>query len=202
MSEPKGPKLDVPDDLVAELDEEKSENTPAEDTPADGEPSAPDAEAAAGDSGDDIAAWKDRHLRLAAEFENFKRRSLKERQDLLNFATESLVKELLATIDNLERALGHVRQEEDLDKENLLEGVDLTFRSLMQTLEKSGVRVVEAEGQEFDPKVHEAIRQVPSDEHPPGTVVEVYQKGYVMKNRLLRPALVGVAGPGGDGDSS
>jgi molecular chaperone GrpE len=111
------------------------------------------------------------------------------------------MKELLATIDNLERALGHARQEEDVDKENLLEGVELTFRSLMRTLEQSGVTVVEAEGQEFDPKVHEAIRQVPSDEHPPGTVVEVYQKGYVMKNRLLRPALVAVVGPDG-GDSS
>ena len=200
MSEPKGPKLDLPDDLVAELDDESSEEAHAA-APAIAEPSAHDAEPPAGDPGDDVAAWKDRHLRLAAEFENFKRRALKERQDLLNFATENLMHELLATIDNLERALGHVRSEEDVDKENLLEGVELTFRSLMHTLERSGVKVVEAEGQEFDPKVHEAIRQVPSDEHPPGTVVEVYQKGYMMKNRLLRPALVAVVGPGG-ADSS
>ena len=149
---------------------------------------------------EEIAAWKDRHLRLAAEFDNFKRRTLKERQDLLNFGTEALMKELLATIDNLDRALGHVNQEEDVDKENLLEGVELTLRSLLQTLEKDGLKVVEAAGVEFDPAQHEAIRQVPSDEHPPGTVVEVYQKGYMLKNRLLRPALVAVVGPAG-GDS-
>jgi len=205
MSDPKGPKLDLPDDLVAEINEQDSADAPAEgadrDAPAVAEPSAHDAEPAGGDPGDDVAAWKDRHLRLAAEFENFKRRALKERQDLLNFATENLVKELLATIDNLERALGHVRQEEDIDKENLLEGVELTFRSLMHTLEQSGVHAVEAQGKEFDPRFHEAIRQVPSDDQPAGTVVEVYQTGYVMKNRLLRPALVAVVGPGG-GDSS
>jgi molecular chaperone GrpE len=155
MSDPKGPKLDLPDDLVAEIDADTSADAAAAaDTPALAEPSAHDAEPAAADPSDDLAAWKDRHLRLAAEFENFKRRALKERQDLLNFATEDLVKELLATIDNLERALGHVHQEGDVDKENLVEGVELTFRSLMHTLEKSGVNVVEAEGKPFDPKVH------------------------------------------------
>ena len=71
--------------------------------------------------------------------------------------------------------------------------MELTFRSLMQTLEKAGVEVVAPEGDAFDPKHHEAMRQVPSAEHPPGTVIEVYQKGYLLRNRLLRPALVAVS---------
>lgn len=190
--EPKGPKLDLPEDLVAEIAAgEPDESAPeievdlSDPGEADEDPS---------DGSDEVAQWKDRHLRLAAEFENFKRRTLKERQDLLNFATENLMKELLGTIDNLERALGHVKADEDLDKENLLEGVELTLRSLMQSLEKSGLKVIEAEGVQFDPAVHEAIRQVPSDEHEPGTVIEVFQKGYMLKNRLLRPAMVAVVG--------
>ena len=208
MSEPKGPKLDLPEDLVASIEEEDESSPEIEvEVSVDGDDAAaPEAEDASEDApadlSEEIAAWKDRHLRLAAEFDNFKRRTLKERQDLLNFGTEALMKELLATIDNLDRALGHVNQEEDVDKEHLLEGVELTLRSLLQTLEKDGLKVVEAEGVEFDPAHHEAIRQVPSDEHPPGTVVEVYQKGYMLKNRLLRPALVAVVGPAGDDSKS
>ena len=201
MSEPKGPKLDLPADLVAEIEDGGAEG----ECSLDGEEHdvavavvCESHDIAADDSPepapDELAAWKDRHLRLAAEFENFKRRALKERQDMLNFGTEGLMKELLATLDNLDRALGHVSHEEDIDKENLLEGVQLTLRSLLQTLEKSGLKVVEAEGVPFDPAVHEAIRQVQSDEHEPGTVVEVFQKGYLLKNRLLRPALVAVVG--------
>ncbi len=195
MSEPKGPKLDLPEDLVAELTADAPAKEPEKEPADESAEAAPaEGEAASEEQPDELAKWKDRHLRLAAEFENFKRRALKERQDMLNFGTEGLMKELLATIDNLDRALGHVSQEEDFDKENLLEGVQLTLRSLLQTLEKSGLKVVEAEGVPFDPAVHEAIRQVESDEHEPGTVVEVFQKGYLLKNRLLRPALVAVVG--------
>ena len=132
MSEPKGPKLDLPDDLVESIDDEEEasddeeiEVTTTGDHGDDGDDPPAGEESSA--SGDEVAAWKDRHLRLAAEFENFKRRALKERQDLLNFGTENLIKELLATIDNMERALGHVSQEEEVDKENLLEGVAAFF---------------------------------------------------------------------------
>lgn len=181
-----GPKVDIPEELAADL--EAAEKAPEGD---------------AGDGGKDAADLQalledlnDKHLRLAAEFDNYKRRTLKERQDLLNYATENLIKELLETVDNLERALGYVRgEEEGSDREKLSEGVELTYRSLLQALEKSGVKQVDAEGQQFDPKLHEALRQVPSEEHEAGTILEVYQKGYLMKDRLLRPALVSVAGP-------
>jgi molecular chaperone GrpE len=183
MTKPKGPTIDLPDELVAELEEDPSAGT--DEKPAEAADKSPEEE---------IPDLKDRYLRLAADFENYKRRTLKERQDLYNYGNESLIKELLETVDNLERAQGHAREsEEGIDAETLLEGVELTYRALIRTLEKNGVQAVQAEGEAFDPQVHEAIRQAETDEHPPGTVVEVYQKGYLLKDRLLRPALVVVA---------
>ena len=214
MGESKGPKVAVPEELAAELQESTEEAAApegelqegAEQAAAPGaglqegdeEPAAPEGESSeAGDEAEpeaDLATQleeaQDRHLRLAAEFENFKRRALRERQDLLNYANENLVKELLPMVDNLERALEHARNQEGDGAEKLLEGVELTYRSLIQTLESYGVSVVEAEGKPFDPQYHEAIRQVPSDEHHPGTVIEVFQRGYLLRDRLLRPAQV------------
>ena len=181
MSEPKGPKVDLPEELMAELEGNRDSATDAG--------AAPDP-ALSGE----LAELKDRHLRLAAEFDNFRRRSLRERQDLHNYANENLVKDLLPTVDNLERAVDHGRKEEQrADSENLLQGVELTYRSLLQILSRHGVVEIEALGKPFDPQVHEAVRRVPSSEHAPGTVVEVYQKGYLLKDRLLRPAMVAVA---------
>ena len=195
MSDPKGPKIDLPDELVAELDEEaekpEAQTDGEQSASQEGEQSAP--EEGEKSSEEDAADLKDKYLRLAADFENYKRRTLKERQDLFNYGNESLIKELLETVDNLERAQGHAREsEEGIDAETLLEGVDLTQRALMRSLEKFGVQPVQVEGS-FDPQMQEAIRQVETDEHPPGTIVEVYQKGYLLKDRLLRPALVVVA---------
>ncbi len=193
MPKAKGPKVELPDALASEL-ASAQEESPAE------EPEGEEAAAADSSSESELEELRDRYLRLAAEFENFRRRTLRERQELQNYATENLIKDLLLTVDNLERALGHARQQEEGGEiKNLLEGVELTYRSLMQLLEKAGVRVVGAEGETFDPSVHEAIRQVPSEEHPPGTVIEVFQKGYLMKDRLLRPALVAVSAPSENG---
>jgi len=190
MTEPKGPKVDLPNDLLSELEEEESAK-PADGTAA---PAAPASPAPAADASAEYAELKDRHLRLAAEYDNFRRRSLRERQDLHNYANENLVKELLPIVDNLERAVTHARKEEQRpDSDNLLQGVELTYRSLLQILAKHGVVEIEAQGQSFDPQFHEAVRRVPSAEHGPGTVVEVYQKGYKLKDRMLRPAMVAVA---------
>lgn len=195
MSDTKGPQVELPPELQEELETEYAE------APAGAPPPAPDPEVAA----DEAAALRqqfdelnDKYLRLAAEFDNFRRRSLRERQDALKYGNENLVKELLASVDNLDRAVGHGRKE-GLGEEGaqLLAGVELTFRSLQQTLEKIGVREVPALGHPFDPSVHQAIRQVPSGAHPAGSVAEVLQKGYLLADRLLRPALVGVSsGPG------
>jgi molecular chaperone GrpE len=205
MSEPKGPKIDLPEDLVAELEEESGAPTPP--SPATGAPSG--GGEAAGERGeaapkspqDDADALKterdelkDRYLRLAAEFENYKRRILKERQDLLNYANETIIKELLETVDNLERALGHARaSEEGVDSKTLREGVELTLRGLTRVLKHAGVRAIGSEGEAFDPQTHEAVCQVETREHSPGVVVEVHKKGYLLRDRLLRPALVSIS---------
>lgn len=195
MSDTKGPKVELPEELMAELEEAGGPKTdPSVDTSA-ATASAPESESA---SATELAELKDRYLRLAAEFDNFRRRNLKERQDLHNYANESLVKDLLPVVDNLERAVVHGRKEDQrADSENLLQGVELTYRSLVQILGRFGAVEIEAEGKPFDPQVHEAVRRVATREHPPGTVLEVYQKGYLLKDRLLRPAMVAVAGDPG-----
>ncbi|MFI5316853.1 MAG: nucleotide exchange factor GrpE [Myxococcota bacterium] len=188
MTEPKGPKVDLPTELIAELDdpgEAKSEGGAA-------------AAGAAEDSSAELAELKDRYLRLGADFDNFRRRSLKERQDLHNYANENLVKELLPIVDNLERAVEHGRKEEQRgDSDNLLQGIELTYRSLLQLLTRQGVVEIQALGQTFDPQIHEAVRRVASSDQPAGKIVDVYQKGYMLKDRMLRPAMVAVAGEPG-----
>jgi molecular chaperone GrpE len=182
MSEPKGPKVDLPSELIDELDESGESKTDPAAAPASAEATA------------ELAELKDRHLRLGAEYENFRRRTLKERQDLLNYATENLVKELLPIVDNLERAVGHARKEEQRsDSDKLLQGVELTYKSLLQILTRLGVVEIAALGQRFDPQIHEAVRRVHSSDQAPGTVVEILQKGYMLKDRMLRPAMVAVA---------
>jgi molecular chaperone GrpE len=180
MTEPKGPKVALPDELMAELDENKK-----------------DAGAAPGASPEaaaELAELKDRYLRLGADFDNFRRRTLKERQDLLNYANENLVKELLGIVDNLERAVEHGRKEEQrAEGDNLLQGIELTYRSLQQLLTRHGVTEIQALDQGFDPQIHEAVRRVSKPGKSAGTVVEVYQKGYMLKDKLLRPAMVAVA---------
>jgi len=198
MTEPKGPKVDLPSELMDELDgPNDAKPDGAEATPAPSAAAAPGA-APSPDASAELAELKDRYLRLGADFDNFRRRSLKERQDLHNYANENLVKELLPIVDNLERAVDHGRKEEQRgDSDNLLQGIELTYRSLMQLLTRHGVVEIQALGQEFNPQNHEAVRRVPSSGQAPGTVVEVYQKGYMLKDRMLRPAMVAVAGEPG-----
>ncbi len=197
MAEPKGPKVELPEDLEEGIEGDSPEPGSEPDL-SDEESSVEAAKASDASDAPDLGAAleeaKDRHLRLLAEFENFKRRSLREHQELRLYASEAVVKELLPTVDNLERALEHARTgEEGGDIEKLLEGIELTHRSLLQVLERVGVEVVEALGKTFDPEVHEAIRRAASDEHPTNTVTEEFQRGYKLHDRLLRPALVAVS---------
>lgn len=149
--------------------------------------------------GAELEAAKDRHLRLQAEFENFRRRTLKEKQESLQYGPQNLVKDLLTTVDNLERAIEHSEQSADADLKSLLQGVELVQRELLGTLGNHGVVVVEAAGQPFDPSVHEAMGQAPDSTVAPNTVLEVLQKGYQLRDRLLRPARVIVSTPAAGG---
>jgi molecular chaperone GrpE len=143
---------------------------------------------------------KERYLRLQAEFENFRRRTLKEKQESLRYGQQNLVKDLLSTVDNLERALGHVEQSADADLQGILQGVELVQRELMAALAKHGVKVIDPTGEAFDPAYHEAMGQVPSTDLPPNSVVQVLQKGYLLQDRMLRPARVLVARPPAPGE--
>jgi molecular chaperone GrpE len=134
----------------------------------------------------------DLYLRERAERENFRKRMQREKEDLARFANENLLRDLLPIFDNLERAVSHSAEGQE-GGAGLLEGVSLTLDQFQKVLEKFGVVPVEAVGQPFDPAWHEAMGQVESDEHPPNTVAQEMQKGYILNDRLLRPALVLVA---------
>jgi molecular chaperone GrpE len=127
-----------------------------------------------------------KYLYLYAEFENFKKRTLKERSDLIKFGWEPVARDLLQVADNLERALAHTPENTD---KNLVQGLNMVLNLFRATMEKQGVQVVQSLGQGFDPNLHEAVGQVPSDK-PSGTIVEENQKGYTLHGRLLRPARV------------
>jgi molecular chaperone GrpE len=152
------------------------------------------------DLSNQLAETQDRLLRLQADFENFRRRALKEREEALQYGSHNLVKDLLSTVDNLDRAIDHVSRSEGGDFEGLLQGVDLVRRELLSALAKHGVTEIEAEGQPFDPALHEAMAQRPDEKVAENTVIEVLQKGYQLRDRLLRPAMVVVAAAPQAGD--
>ncbi|MBI5496859.1 MAG: nucleotide exchange factor GrpE [Deltaproteobacteria bacterium] len=139
----------------------------------------------------------DARVRLQAEFENYKKRVGKEKQEAQLQVTKNLMREILPVMDNLERALSHVnREESSADMKNLLVGIDMVAKQLVDAVKKIGVTGFTAKGQPFDPGRHEAVSQVPAEgEASPGTVVEEHQRGYMLGEVLLRPALVVVAGP-------
>jgi molecular chaperone GrpE len=145
----------------------------------------------------ELADCKDRLLRALAEQENARRRALREREEAVRFAASGLARDLLATADNLRRAIESVPADGDETLQRLLSGVAATERGLLDALAKHGIRRIDALGQPFDPDRHEAVYQVTDPEHPAGTVAEVLQPGYLHHDRLLRPAMVGVA-KGGD----
>jgi len=132
-----------------------------------------------------------RLLRLAADMENLKKRQERERAELLQFANENLIKELLPVVDNLERALDHGRMLEA--PEALLEGIEMVHQSFLKALDRFGVTPLDSLGRQFDPAFHNAMMQEEAPEVPDSSVTKELQKGYVMNQRLLRPAMVVVA---------
>ena len=133
----------------------------------------------------------DRYLRQVAELENFRKRAGRERDDAIRFANEALVKDLLPVVDNLERAVAHSK--DGGNGKPLVEGVEMVLKAFFDILAKHGVVPIAAVGRPFDPEKHEAMAQIESGTYEPNTVVEEYHKGYLLRDRLLRPALVSVA---------
>jgi molecular chaperone GrpE len=138
--------------------------------------------------GDELSEAQERVLRTAADAENFKKRLQREKEEQTRYANESFMRELLPVIDNLERALEH--SEAGADQGGLLEGLNMTLKGFLDTLTRFGCTPVEAAGKPFDPNFHEAVSQEESADHEPNTVLRELQKGYMLKERLLRPAMV------------
>jgi molecular chaperone GrpE len=138
----------------------------------------------------ELAALQEQMVRLQADFDNFRRRTLKEREEAHQYGHENLVKDLLATVDNLDRAIEHARTSDGGDFESMLQGVELVQRELLGALANHGVSEIEAGNVPFDPNVHEAMAQREDDSVPVNTAIEVLQKGYRLRDRLLRPARV------------
>jgi molecular chaperone GrpE len=134
-------------------------------------------------------AVDDRLLRLAADFDNYKKRAARERDEYIAHANERLLKDLLPILDDLERALNAAEQHEEAQLE---EGVRLTYKSLASLLQRNGVEEIDAAGK-FDPHVHEALLQQPAEDKESGDVIDVIQKGYTLGGRVVRPARVIVA---------
>jgi molecular chaperone GrpE len=133
----------------------------------------------------------DRFLRVSADLENYKKRVSKEKADLIRYGNEELIKELLPVIDNLERALEHTSSEGG--QEGIVDGVAMTLQQFLGILQRFGVAPIAVEGEPFDPTKHEAVMEQPTDDFNPGHVVAELQKGYLLNDRLVRPAKVAVA---------
>ncbi|MEQ6389389.1 nucleotide exchange factor GrpE [Bacillaceae bacterium S4-13-58] len=131
-----------------------------------------------------------RFLRLQADYENFKRRTIKEREADRKYRSQDLIQDILPVLDNFERALQI--QAEEASFSQFVDGMKMVYNQLRQALVKEGIEEIGAEGQPFDPNFHQAVMQVQDPEQPPNTIVEVFQKGYRLKDRVIRPAMVKV----------
>jgi molecular chaperone GrpE len=139
---------------------------------------------------------KDRALRLAAEMENLRRRTTRDVQDARTYAIANFARDMLSVSDNLRRALDAIpadARQADASLAALAEGVEMTERAMLSALERHGVKKLEPEGERFDPNFHQAMFEVPNKDVADNTVVQVVQTGYVIGDRVLRPAMVGVA---------
>ncbi|MGN7468588.1 nucleotide exchange factor GrpE [Brevibacillus sp. SAFN-007a] len=145
----------------------------------------------------EAAQWKaqaeehqNRMLRALADMDNLRRRVRKEQEDLAKYASLKIVEELLPVLDNFERALA--ADKESMTVESLLEGINMVYRQMVQVFEKEGLSAIEAQGKPFDPHVHQAVMQTNNPDFDSGVVVAELQKGYMFKDRVVRPAMVQV----------
>ncbi|MFI2857412.1 nucleotide exchange factor GrpE [Paenibacillus sp. JSM ZJ436] len=140
----------------------------------------------------ELSEQQQRVLRTQADFDNFRRRTQKEKEELAKYASSKLITELLPVIDNFERAMA--ASTVDPESDSLVKGVNMIFRQLEGILNAEGLQPMNSVGQPFNPEFHQAIMQVESEEHEEGVVVEEIQKGYMLKDKVLRPAMVKVSG--------
>mgnify|MGYP000020546522 CR=1 FL=1 len=172
--------------LEEEVNTEISEEA-AETAEAAQEEAALDAEKLAAE----LADLNQRFLRVAADFDNYKRRTVQEKEDLVKYSNAKIMGELLPVLDAFQLALKNPGESQEA--QNVIKGVEMLYRQIMQVLEQAGMSKIEAVGQPFDPKLHEAIMQVDDDSVPEDTVVEELRAGYVLNERVIRPSMVKVS---------
>jgi len=184
---------ETPDKINAENDEEAAAEIPLE------EMSAEDLIKKIEELTEESKENYDRYLRSQAEIDNILKRNKKDKEEWVKYSNENLIKDLLQVIDNLENALNHSGNENSLNA--LVEGVGLTLKGLKDTLAKSGLEEVKTLGEDFDPCFHHAVQEAASDDVEKGKILQEFQKGYTLNQRLIRPAMV-VISKGNSGDNS
>ena len=140
-----------------------------------------------------IEELEDKLLRTVAEMDNMRKRSDKERSEAYKIGASIFIKDMLPIIDNLQRALTSFVDDEGSDTKSFVDGTNAILRDFESLLDKTGVKTINPEGEKFDPNFHEAMFEIPSDEHEVGIILQVIEQGYVLENRLLRAAKVGVS---------
>ncbi|MBV6712593.1 nucleotide exchange factor GrpE [Paenibacillus chitinolyticus] len=183
-----------PDTNAAEAEEATYDAEHAEAAEA----TAPDAEGAASGRNGDLDELRkaaeesqQRLLRAQADFDNFRRRTRQEKEEFAKYASLKLIEQMLPVIDNFDRALVSSRETQDF--EALTKGIEMVYRQLEQLMTQEGLTPIEAVGQPFNPEFHQAIMQVESDDYEEGIVVEEVQKGYMLKDKVIRPSMVKVS---------
>lgn len=176
----------------AEAKEEGDDSVDDETEISDKEPTL---EERAADAESKYKEMQDRYLRLNAEFDNYKKRMMRENSDRLKYFNMELIKELLPSVDNLERAISHAG-DENSDLENMIEGLQMVYKGMQEAFGKFGVSEIESIGKEFDPNCHQAVGMIESQEVPENHVAEECLKGYYLHDRIIRPTMVRVSGKG------
>ena len=184
----------VPEEVSASAkDSEDGDDSVEEETKvSDREPTV---EERAADAESKFKEMQDRYLRLNAEFDNYKKRMMRENSDRLKYFNMELIKELLPSVDNLERAISHAG-DENSDLENMIEGLQMVYKGMQEAFGKFGVSEIESIGKEFDPNCHQAVGMIESQEVPENHVAEECLKGYYLHDRIIRPTMVRVSGKG------
>jgi molecular chaperone GrpE len=142
-------------------------------------------------SAEEASELRDKLLRLTAEFDNFRKRSIREKEEYRKFAVEQVIMELLEVYDNFERAIESAKQTDDI--ESVITGVEMVFKQFTGILEKEGLERIECQGKEFDPHLHEAMMHVEHPDHDENTVMDVCRPGYCLHTKVIRPAMVTVS---------
>ena len=185
---------EIMDEAVEEAMDETEAEEAAEETPDTGNEEEPEPKAPAGGKekalSDKVAALEDKVKRQMAEFDNFRKRTAKEKEQMFSMGEKSVIEKMLPVVDNFERGLAAVPENEK--DSAIVSGMEMVYKQLMKQLEDLGVKPIEAVGKEFDPNFHNAVMQVESDEFETGIVAQEFQKGYTYHDIVIRHSMVGV----------